>query len=140
MDIIKKKMQPVEDMEQKANISASEQQKKCLEGVSERKEIKTQYIAKKQQTLYNATSPYGDTLSISEIGKTTSSLKGSKLVNNTADGTVIWKEAGSNEQEQETETSTINLSIYTDLELKQMYLDGDISRAEYDEEVNNRKI
>ncbi len=99
MDIIKKKMQSVEDMEQKVNISASEQQKKFLEGVSERKEIKTQYVAKKQQASYDATSPYGDTLSISEMGKTTSSLKGSKLVNDTADGTVIWKGAGSNEQE-----------------------------------------
>lgn len=45
------------------------------------------------------------------------------------DGIVIRKKSGE---------STINLSVYTESELRQMYLDGDITKAEYDEELGGR--
>ena len=134
-------MEKAENMDQRVSIGASEQQKRASEGTAEQKETKTQHNAEKQQASYDAVSPHGDTLSISEAGKVTSSEKGSKLVNkDTTDGIVIQKETEQNEQEQESEASTINLSVYTELELKQMYLDGDITRAEYDEEINSREI
>lgn len=140
MEMIIGSMGTAQDMEQRVNSGESERQKKVSEGVTERKDMKTQHDEEKQQISYDAVSPHGDTLSISEAGKAVSSEKGGKLVNkDTTDGIVIRKEAGENEQEQEREVSTINLSVYTESELKQMYLDGDITRAEYDEEINSRE-
>ena len=50
--------------------------------------------AKKKPISYDAASLHGDTLSVSEAGKTASSQKGSRLVNKDAtDGIVIRKEA-----------------------------------------------
>lgn len=139
MEIIIEKMGTAENTEQKVNSSVYKQQENSLEGVAERKEMKMQHDAKKQQVSYDAVSLHGDTLSISKVGKTASSQKESGLVNeDTADGIVIRKKADA--KKQESESSTINLSVYTESELKQMYLDGDITRAKYDEEVNSREM
>lgn len=140
MEIIVGSMGTAEDMGQRAGIGGSEQQKNVSEGMAERKDMKSQHDTERQQVSYDAVSQHGDTFSISEAGKTASSEKGSKPVNkDTTDGIVIRKETGENEQEQEKEVSTVNLSVYTKTELKQMYLDGDITRAEYDEEINSRE-
>ncbi len=139
MEIIIEKMGTAENTEQKVNSSVYKQQKNSLEGVAERKEMKMQHDAKKQPVSYDAVSLHGDTLSISKVGKTAGSQKESGLVNeDTADGIVIRKKADA--KKQESESSTINLFVYTESELKQMYLDGDITRAEYDEEVNSREM
>lgn len=82
------------DMEQTVNGSAYKQQKNSLERAVEWKEVKLQHDAKKKPISYDAASLHGDTLSVSEAGKTASSQKGSRLVNKDAtDGIVIRKEA-----------------------------------------------
>lgn len=140
MEMIVGNMRMAEDQEQRVSIGESEQQKKATEGVSERKDMKTRHDVEKQQVSYDAVSFYGDTLSISEAGKAVSSEPGGKQVNgDTTDGIVIRKETEEKEQRQESEVSTVNLSVYTESELKQMYLDGDITRAEYDEEISSRE-
>lgn len=142
MEIISGSMRTAEDMGQGIDAGASEQQRKVPEGGTGQKEMKTQYDAGKRQTSYDAISLYGDTISISDAGKAANLAKGNKLVNeDTTDGIVIRKEAGENKQEteQENDVSTINLSTYTETELRQMYLDGDITKAEYDEEISSRE-
>lgn len=143
MDIIVGSMGMAEDMGRRVSIGEPEQQKNASEGpegMAERQDMKTQHDAERRQVSYDAVSSHGDTFSISEAGKAASSEKGSKPINkDTTDGIVIRKETGENEQEQEKEVSTVNLSVYTETELKQMYLDGDITRAEYDEEINIRE-
>ena len=130
MEIMVGKMETVEDMEQRAHISVAKQQKKSSGGAAEREEIQTRQNTAKQPTSYDAVSGYGDTLSISKEGKTASAENGSRLVSgDTEDGIVIRKESGE---------STINLFVYTESELRQMYLDGDITKAEYDEELGGR--
>lgn len=130
-------MRPEEDINQNAAQGMTEQHRKVSEGMGERKELKEQYRAGKQQeTAYNTVSPHGDTLSISEAGRTANGNKSGNK--DTTDGIVIRKEA--EKKEQESEVSTVNLSSYTKQELKQMYFDGDITRAEYDEEISSREM
>lgn len=130
MEIMVGKMETAEDMEQRAHISVAKQQKKSSGGAAEREEMQTRQNTVKQPTSYDAVSGYGDILSISKEGKTASAENGSRLVSgDTEDGIVIRKESGE---------STINLSVYTESELRQMYLDGDITKAEYDEELGGR--
>lgn len=144
MEIVIGSMKTAEDMNRSVGNGASVQQEKGLEGAAgqeaEQKEMKVQQESgKKQETSYDAVSSHGDTLSISKAGKVTSSEKGGKLVNeDTEDGVVIRKE--SEKSEQESDVSTVNLSTYTKQELRQMYLDGDITRAEYDEEISSREM
>lgn len=64
---------------------------------------------------YDAVSAYGDTLTISAGGRA----------------------AGTNSS-CASEDSTDNLSEYTESELKQMYLDGTITKTEYEEELESR--
>lgn len=139
MEIVIGSMKTAEDMNQGIGKGASVQQEKGLEGDTGQKETKVQRESEKRlEVSYDAVSPHGDTLSLSKVGKVTSAEKGGKLVNeDMEDGTVIRKEPG--EKDQESEVSTINLSSYTELELKQMYLDGDITRVEYDEEISSRE-
>lgn len=130
MEITIGDMRQVEDTVQSSHISAPEQQKNTREET-----------IKQQERAYNAVSSQGDTLSISEAGK----AENAKMNNlsgdeETTDGIVIRKEVEGNKQEQESILSTINLSIYTESELRQMYLDGDITRSEYDEEISSREI
>lgn len=145
MEIMVGEMGTAEDMERRSDIGAVGQQNKSSEELEEQKDWEEQQNTEKQRTSYDAVSMYGDTLTISKAGKTASSENGSKLVSeDTIDGIVIQKKAGESEhgQEsgQESEVYTINLSTYTESELKQMYLDGDITRAEYDEEISSREM
>lgn len=75
---------------------------------------------------YDAVSSEGDTLSVSEAGKAASMGK--------SDRVVLLSQS-----ESDSSVSTVNLGIYTDNELRQMYLDGDITKAEYDEELSSRE-
>ena len=105
--------------------------------------MKTQEgTGKQQETAYNRVSPDGDTVSISEAGKRAISVEKDTepADENTADGIVIHKEAEKSNPKEEEQVSTVNLSEYTESELKQMYLDGDITKSEYDEELNSREM
>lgn len=133
MEITIGSMKPEEDRKQNASVGASEQNKKVSDEMAERKGVKV------QETAYDTVSPHGDTLSISEAGMAATSQKDNEPGNkDTTDGIVIRKEAEGNQQESD--VSTVNLSIYTKEELRQMYLDGDITRAEYDEEISSREM
>lgn len=90
--------------------------------------------AVEKETAYEAVSSQGDTLSISEAGKAVSN-GGTVLAG--ADGIVIQK-ATEEVTEAGSTNSTVNLSVYTETELKQMYLNGEITKAEYDEEISSR--
>lgn len=139
MEMISGNVRTAEDMEQSVNTGASQQQKEVPEGAEGQKEIKKAHNAGKRQASYDAISPHGDTISVSEAGKAANSVKSNKLVNeDTTDGIVIRKDT--EESRQENDLSTINLSGYTETELKQMYLDGDITRAEYEEEISSREM
>lgn len=114
---------------QSSHVHVSEQQKKTGEETG-----------KQQETIYDAVSEQGDTLSISEEGKAENAkMNSASEGKETTDGIVIKKEVKDNVQEQESDLSTINLSTYTESELRQMYLDGDITKSEYDEEINSRE-
>lgn len=84
---------------------------------------------------YTAVSSQGDTLSISEEGR---AMNNKGNFPEESDGTVIRK-AVAEAAVSESENSTVNLSIYTETELEQMYLDGEITKAEYDEEISSRE-
>jgi len=141
MEITVGKMGTAENMERRSDIGAAGQQNRVSERMEKQKDWKEQQNTEKQRTSYDAVSMYGDTLSFSKAGKTASSENGSKLVSeDTIDGIVIQKKSGESEHGQESEVSTINLSTYTESELKQMYLDGDITRAEYNEEISSREM
>lgn len=109
MEMISGNMRTAEDMEQSVNTGASRQQKEVPEGAEGQKEIKKVHNAGMRQTSYDAISPYGDTISVSEAGKAANSVKSNKLVNeDTRDGIVIRKDT--EESRQESGMSTINLS------------------------------
>lgn len=109
---------------ERSPVSGSGQQKETKEEAAGQKEIS-----------YEAVSSQGDTLSISDAGKAVSSgenaLAGS-------DGIVIRKST-TEAAAAESTNLTVNLSVYTETELKQMYLDGEITRAEYEEELSSRE-
>lgn len=69
---------------------------------------------------YSEISSHGDTLSISEKGKELSLNNGK-------------------ENEVKNENLTDDLSSYTEIELKQMYIDGTITKSEYNEELDSRE-
>lgn len=100
----------------------------------------TTIAVNQQETVYDAVSSQGDTLSISQIGKAANSGDGVVLPEKSnADGIVLQKESGADDAEADSE-STINLSTYTKTELKQMYLNGDITKIEYDDELRDRGV
>lgn len=70
----------------------------------------------------SAVSADGDTLTISEAGKSAEAK---------------WN--GQSNADTNEESSTEDLSTYTETELMQMYLDGSITKSEYDEELLNRE-
>lgn len=94
---------------------------------------------KESEVSYDAVSSQGDTLCISERGKAASA----KMANSqeetvdSVDGKVIKKPVNVEQPEEEPQTN--DLSGYTKMELQQMYLDGDITKAEYDEELDSRE-
>lgn len=115
---------------QSSHINDAEQQKKDKVEMS-----------KQPEASYDAVSSQGDTLYISETGRDANSgMNDSEKGQNEADGKVILKTAEENMPTVEDDISTINLSRYTESELRQMYLDGDITRSEYDEELGSREM
>lgn len=94
---------------------------------------------KQSETAYDAMSTQGDTLHISESARNAESGTDSLKENQSeADGKVILKSAQENSSESDDSLSTVNLSRYTETELREMYLDGDITKSEYDEEIESR--
>lgn len=125
---------------QSSQISVSEQQKKDKEEV----------VRQPEETTYDAISSQGDTLTISEAGKTALSNQDNQSESGqqasteqqTSTESVALQNitiASSTDSESE-EVSTVDLSGYTETELKQMYLDGDITKVEYDEEISSREV
>lgn len=96
---------------QTANITSKEQQQ-------EKQIIKET----SPDNLQNTTSAHGDTLTISEAGKSASAN--------------MNYESSANSEEN---NNTGDLSGYSDSELKQMYLNGTITKSEYDEELASRE-
>lgn len=90
-------------------------------GTKEQQKPKEVIKESSPENSYNAVSQHGDTLTISESGKSAS-----MNMNNQSES-----EAGNEE-------STYDLSGYTENELKQMYLDGTITKSEYDAELDSR--
>lgn len=106
--------------------------------VSEQKKTQEETV-RQSDTSYTAVSSQGDTVTVSEAGKAANSNMGNQ---DRTDGTVTKKnveEYLTESESSESSNSTINLSGYTETELKQMYLDGDITKAEYDEELASRE-
>lgn len=103
--------------------------------VSEQKKTQEETV-RQSDTSYTAVSSQGDTVTVSEAGKAANSNMGNQTG---TDGTVTKKNVEEYLMESESSNSTINLSGYTETELKQMYLDGDITKAEYDEELASRE-
>lgn len=106
--------------------------------VSEQKKAQDEAV-KQSDISYTSVSSHGDTVTVSKAGKAANSNMGNQ---DRADGTVTKKNVGeylTESESSESSNSTINLSGYTEIELKQMYLDGDITKAEYDEELDSRE-
>lgn len=132
MEITIGSMRTEEELVKNTYSAVSEQSK---EASGERTELQNRKA--QQETSYDRVSTDGDTLSISEAGKAVSLGQDNKSVRiETEDGAVIQKEA--EEDGQDSNVPVVNLSTYTETELKQMYLDGDITRTEYDEEISSR--
>lgn len=77
-----------------------------------------------EETAYDAVSSQGDTLSISDEGRNANSETSDQtatLSRTDADGTVLQKANTGYSTETDSSDSTINLSGYTETELKQMY-------------------
>lgn len=84
-------------------------------------------------------SAYGDTVEITLSGKDVNEdADRSDNVIESKDGKVtrISVETDTN---TETSSQTYNLSVYSERELKQMYQSGEITKTEYDEELNSRE-
>lgn len=110
------------DMPHKSPAIVSEWYKKVSNPINMQKETEIQDGEGKQKdSAYNINSPDGDTLSVSEAGKAANSKK------DIMDGIVIQKEMAENRHISN--GSTENLSTYSEMELKQMYLDGTITRV-----------
>lgn len=92
--------------------------------VSSQEKCREKQIIKESESAnaYDAVSSHGDTLTISESGKSAS--------------TNMNNQSG---MDSESGNSTDDLSNYTETELKQMYNAGDITKSEYDEEISNRE-
>lgn len=124
-------IRPLEDKSQGTQISTAEQQDKS-------NAEKTRESENSQATV----SSQGDLLSISKEGLDTSSqMKNQPDLQSQAqtDRTVIYESAEGKVTKLESDVSTINLSRYTETELSQMYRNGDITKAEYDEEISSRE-
>lgn len=126
MEIVTEKMRQFADTVQSSHMNASGQQKK--EEVS----------AKQSEAAYSAVSSQGDTLYISESGRSAFANNNRENDQSEADGKVILKSAVKSSSETNDSPSTTDLSSCTETELKQMYLNGDITKSEYDEEVKSR--
>lgn len=133
MEMIIRNKCPEHNMEHKSSAIVSERYKKVSGTMTKRRERNVQDgTGRQQETSYATVSSDGDTLSVSKAGKAANSQKA------VMDGVVIKKEVAENRHVSE--TSIANLSVYSETELKQMYLDGDITRAEYNEEISGREI
>lgn len=127
MEITIEKTRQLTDTVQSSHMKEAEQKSQKAETI------------KQSETAYDAVSSQGDTLYISESGRNAESDMSSLKDNQSeADGKVILKPAEEYVSEADDSLSTIDLSRYTELELRQMYLDGDITKSEYDEEIDSR--
>ena len=124
---------------QNAQISTSENQK----NTKEETEIK------QSQTNYDYVSTDGDTLQISEAGKSASKGNENQADSGNTGAQAQSSFAGSSTKQLEnidvntststsSTSSTADLSSYSESELKKMYLNGEITKAQYDEEISSR--
>lgn len=122
---------------QNAQISTSEN----------KSETKKEIEVKQSQANYDYVSADGDTLEISEAGK--SAGKGNESQTGSGNAGTGSSATGSSIEGLEnittgttsssTSTSSVgDLSSYSESELKKMYLNGEITKAEYDEEISSR--
>lgn len=123
----------VTDMKQQAGAMQSSQ----MEAVEQQKKVKEETA--NPETSYDVVSSQGDTVSFSKEGKAAEAQVGS-IKSQSEDGTVVLKTAKEDDAELEEALSTVNLSQYTETELEEMYLDGEITKIEYDEEISSREI
>lgn len=94
------------------------------------------------KTSNTAVSSHGDMLSISKEGAAAYSKMNNQPDTSgqtTTATTAIQKLGERKATESDSDVSTTDLSSYTKTELKQMYLDGDITKAEYDKEIRSRE-
>ncbi len=98
-----------------------------------------------------ALSPQGDLLEISAAGRAASEngasadeasgsaaqYSASSVESNAQAATQMLEEA---ETEETEESSTTDLSSYSDSELREMYQDGEITAAQYSQEMSRRKL
>lgn len=88
---------------------------------------------------YTAVSTYGDTVEITSSGKDIREDTGrSSSVVESEDGKVT-KISVTADMNMESASQSYNLSTYSESELKQMYQNGEITKVEYDEELNSRE-
>lgn len=88
---------------------------------------------------YTAVSTYGDTVEITSFGKDIREDTGrSSSVVESEDGKVT-KISVTADMNMESASQSYNLSTYSESELKQMYQNGEITKVEYDEELNSRE-
>ena len=126
---------------QNAQISTSENQK----NTKEETEIK------QSQTNYDYVSTDGDTLQISEAGKSASKGNENQADSGNTGAQAQSSFAGSSTKQLEnidvntstnestsSTSSAADLSSYSESELKKMYLNGEITKAQYDEEISSR--
>ncbi|MBU5479584.1 hypothetical protein KQI69_10250 [Eubacterium sp. MSJ-13] len=120
---------------QNAQISTSENQKNTKEETD----------IKQSQTNYDYVSTDGDTLQISEAGKSASKGNENQADSGNTGAQAQSSFAGSSTKQLEnvdvstsSTSSTADLSSYSESELKKMYLNGEITKAQYDEEISSR--
>lgn len=126
---------------QNAQISTSENQKKTKEETE----------IKQSQVNYDYVSTDGDTLQISEAGKSASKGNENQTDSGNTGAQAQSSFAGSSTKQLEnvdvntstnasssSTSSTADLSSYSESELKKMYLNGEITKAQYDEEISSR--
>ena len=114
-----------------------------------KKKIKEETEIKQSQVNYEYVSTDGDTLQISEAGKSAS--KGNENQADSGNTGAQSSFAGSSTKQLEnvdvntstnasssSTSSTADLSSYSESELKKMYLNGEITKAQYDEEISSR--
>ena len=120
------------------NVQANKQKEKAGETAQSAKESKNVGYDEGQQ--YTATSSQGDTLEISSAGS--SAYENSEKKEENSEQTNISKivsETVDTDDSDGTTSASEDLSSYTETELKQMYQNGEISKADYDEEIASRE-
>lgn len=106
-----------------------------------RKQVTQEDTARQEKEAGSVISSQGDILTISEEGRAASEEAENQVVrlSGSETGTAVQQVKEEYSAGADSSNSTIDLSSYTETELKQMYLDGDITKAEYDEEISSRE-